>query len=155
MLARFPTLLALPVLIALALPVLPGDAAATGVTTNSYDASSTDSDIRKSCEQMRVSSAGTLTGRCNSNSVDTTIDLTAHVGCHNNTKEPFWAANQDPADTNWSYLASGQAKGVETGSNGKSYYLKANCGSTDMELPLSRRITNSGGSFAHSSTNVW
>ena len=23
-----------------------------------------------------------------------------------------------------------------------SYYLKANCGSTDMELPLSRRLTN-------------
>ena len=36
-----------------------------------------------------------------------------------------------------------------------SYYLKANCGSTDMELPLSRRLTNSSGSFAFSSTNVW
>ena len=140
---------------AVALLSLPGTAAATGVTTNSYDANSTDSDIRKSCKELRVSSAGTLTGRCNPSSSDTTFDLTAQVGCHNNTKEPFWAANQDPADTNWSYLASGQAKGVETGSTGKSYYLKANCGSTDMELPLSRRITNSSGSFAFSSTNVW
>ena len=52
-------------------------------------------------------------------------------------------------------LASGRSKGVETGSTGKSYYLKANCGSTDMELPLSRRLTNSSGSFAFSTTNVW
>ena len=95
-----------------------------------------------------MSSAGTLTGRCNDSSTDTTIDLTSYVACHNNNKEPFWAANADPADNNWSYLASGQAKGVETGSTGKSYYLKANCGATDMELPLSRRITNSTASFA-------
>ena len=144
-------------LVALAAPllVLPGTAAATGVTTSSYDSASTDSDIRKSCKQLRVSSAGTLTGRCNAGSTDTTIDLTSYVACHNNNKEPFWAANGDPADTAWSYLASGQAKGVETGSTGTSYYLEANCGSTDMELSLSRRITNSGGSFAFSSTNVW
>ena len=90
-----------------------------------------------------------------SNASDTTFDLTARVGCHNNTKEPFRVANHDSNDTDWSYLASGQSKGVETGSTGKSYYLKANCGSTDMELPLSRRLTNSSGSFAFSSTNVW
>ena len=119
------------------------------------DGSNTDSDIRKSCKELRVSPAGTLTGRCSPSASDTTFDVTAQVGCHNNTKEPFWAANQDSADTNWSYLASGQSKDVETGSTGKSYYLKANCGSTDMELPLSRRLTNSSGSFAFSSTNVW
>ena len=147
-------LAALAAAFALALSV-PGVVSATGVTTSSYDASSTDSDIRKSCKQLRVSSAGTLTGRCNSNASDTTFDLKTQVGCHNNTKEPFRVANQDSSDTNWSYLASGQSKGVETGSTGKSYYLKANCGSTDMELPLSRRLTNSSGSFAFSSTNVW
>ena len=108
---------------AAALLVVPGTAAATGVTTSSYDATSTDSDIRKSCKQLRVSSAGTLTGRCNDSSSDTTIDLTSYVACHNNNKEPFWAANADSADNNWSYLASGQAKGIETGSTGKSYYL--------------------------------
>ena len=134
---------------------VPGAVSATGVTTSSYDASSTDSDIRKSCKQLRVSSAGTLTGRCNSNASDTTFDLTAQVACYNVSKEPEWVANIPSGVTNWSYLASGQSKGVEIGSTGKSYYLKVNCGSTDMELPLSRRLTNSSGSFAFSSTNVW
>ena len=47
---------------------VPGGVSATGVTTSSYDAPSTDSDFRRSCNQLRVSSAGTLTGRSNSNS---------------------------------------------------------------------------------------
>ena len=141
---------------ALALSV-PGVVSATGVTTSSYDSTSTDSDIRKSCQQMRVSSAGTLTGRCNDNSADSTYDLTSVVSCHKGTKEPAWKANissTEPAE-NYEDLASGQSKGVETGSTGTSYYLKVNCGSTDMELPLSRRIINSSGSLAFSSTNVW
>ena len=134
---------------------VPGAVSAAGVTTNNYRTTNNDPDIRLSCMELRVSSAGTLTGRCNPSSSDTTFDLTTQVGCHKSTHEPFWVANSTAGSNTWSYLASGQAKAVGTGSTGVSYYLRANCGSTDMELPLSRRLTNSDGSFAFSSTNLW
>ena len=55
MLARFLTLLAL---VATPLLIPPGAAAATGVTASSYDASSTASDIRKSCKELRANIEG-------------------------------------------------------------------------------------------------
>ena len=151
-------LTALVAIFALALSA-PGLVFAQTQTTNSYDAGSTDADIRKSCKELSVSS-GTLSGKCNKSGAtpqDTTWSLTGgKISCHNNTNEPFWTDNHDSSsDTNYSTLTSSQAKGIDTGSSGNAYYLKADCGSGEMQLPLSRRVKNSSGAFAYSSTNLW
>ncbi len=142
--------------------VLGSGHAVANATTGSYSATGTDTDIRKSCKNLSVANNGTLSGTCNkvangavTDTVSTTHDLTTTVACHNVTQEPFWAGNAG-GDTNYTALASGQAKSVSTGS-GNSYYLIADCGGGGMELPLSRRIGNktSDGVFEHSSSNLW
>ena len=85
-------------LLALAVALVSPSVFAQTQTTNSYDAGSTDADIRKSCKELSVSS-GTLSGKCNKSGVspqDTTWSLTGgKISCHNNTKEPFWTDNHD------------------------------------------------------------
>ena len=71
-------------------------------------------------------------------------------------KESVWTDHRDSStETNYSTLTRSPAKGIDTSSSGNAYYLEANCGSGEMQLPLSRRVKSSSGAFAYSSTNLW
>ena len=153
-------------LLALAAACVLGPATVLAVTTGSYDAASTSEDIRKSCKDISVSSAGTLSGTCNkvtsgavSGTVSTTHDLTTTVVCYNSgDRETDWKANADANNlTNYTALASGQSKSIDTGSTGNGYWLIADCGGGDVWLTMSRRLRNktSDGTFEHASQNLW
>ena len=137
-----------------------GTAAAQGVTTNDYSSTSRNADIRQSCKNLRVSTSGRLTGRCNPSTSDDTIDLTVYVECVEPGEEPSWL-NANAGGTP-DYLDNGEAKRVTTGSTGTAYYLIVDCEDEDadpyggeMELPLSLRLKNSAGSFRYSLTDLW
>ena len=137
-----------------------GPAAAQGVTTNDYSSTSTNADIRQSCKNMRVSTTGRLTGRCNPSSSDSTIDLTYYVECVEPGEEPSWLNARVSRTPD--YLDNGEAKRVTTGSTGNAYYLIVDCEDEDsdayggeMELPLSLRLKNSSGALQYSLTDLW
>ena len=146
---------ALAALLSAALPAQAGT-----VTTNDYSATSTSSDINKSCKDLDLSSSGTLTGTCNGSTTQASLNMNDYADCRGGTLR--WFTGTDPSGTgivetgtNTNFLS---AADIDLSSNGKAYQLSGTCrstqGATDLaedNLTLGDKLENSGGAFVYRS----
>lgn len=144
---------------ALALAFGAASAQADTVVTNTYDASSTASDIDKSCTDLEANSSGTVSGKCNKTSEgdvvtnDTSVDVSGKIKCgmsQGSDTAITWGSTQN---TYWK-PASWE---VELNSTGTKYLISAECTSlygvkanaSSLELGDSNNgIDNSSGDFS-------
>ena len=133
----------------------------TGVTTNDYSASSTSSDINKSCKELDLDASGNLTGTCNGSTTQASLDMNDYADCKGGTLRWFTGTDPDGStgivgSTLQNYLA---AADIDLSTNGKAYLLSGTCsdtqGATDAaedNLTLGDRLKNSLGSFKYQSS---
>ena len=144
---------------ALALAFGAASAQADTVVTNTYNASSTASDIYKSCTDLKADSTGTVSGKCNKetdgvvNTNDTTISVSGNIKCgmsQGSDTANTWGSTQN------TYWKPASWK-VELNSTGAKYLISAQCTSlygvkataSSLELGDSTNgIENDGGDFS-------
>ena len=132
------------------------DARAGNVTTNDYNASSTSSNIDKSCKNLDFdTSNGNVTGTCNGGTVSTSLDLDNYARCNGGTLEWGSGVGQGLVGVD-NYLSAGD---IQVSSNGKQYLLTGTCSSTtgatdtaEDTLRIGDKVVNSKGGFAYSAS---
>ena len=146
----------------LALALVPAPALA--VTTNGFDASSTSSNITKSCQKVVLGvTSKDVFAECNkvedgvvvTPPNQTSFDVVAKLSCLEGW--PLWTANVPSDRTDEAVaLTDDQLKSAGTNSVGDKYLVTANCGVADMGVELGQRLYNdtSEGKFAFSSSNL-
>ena len=152
----FITLVALAALLPVAFSAQAGT-----VTTNDYSATSTSSDINKSCKDLDLSSSGTLTGTCNGSTTQASLNMNDYADCKGGTLRWFTGTDPDGStgivgSTLQNYRA---AADIDLSTNGKAYLLSGTCSDTqgvtdaaEDNLTLGDRLKNSLGNFKYQSS---
>ena len=127
-----------------ALLVAPPLVQAGTVTTNDYSASSTNTNINKSCKDLDLDSTGKLTGTCNPKTETTSLRLESYAECVGGTLQ--WGSG--------GFIANLSGADITVSSDGKKYLLTGTCtsstGFTDTavdDLQLDEKVGNSQGKF--------
>ena len=153
--------------LAAALAVLAGPTAAaaqtsttTSVTTNTYKTGDTSADIDLSCKDLSVSSTGELSGTCNYEASDKTVQtkkskslgLESYVECSQTNGRLVWGSG--------GFVTNTGAPQSDLNTAGTAYLLAGTCGiagganDTSVDtLQLDARIRNRSGRLSYSSSS--